>query len=123
MSAIPKNHPFLYWTAAACFIVALGLSWTYDSISVPFSHSVLAFLIFGLAVLGVILMYLYRREDSYAERRRVVIYGMFLLDMIMLPLKEIVPYALRLVSMLCLLAALGGMVYTYYHRKNLVGEE
>ena len=123
MSSISNSKPVLRWLAAVCVVPALVLSWLSLWISVPIAEEIYAFGIFGLAVLGCVLLNYSRRSDSRADRQKGVIHAFLFLGAVLIPLRGEIPAVLRYISVACCAAALLGWAYTHYCQKNSVREE
>ena len=80
-------------------------------------------MVFGLALIGCVLLYLHNQRKSREERQQEIIHALLLLGMVLLPIQEGVPSALRWISFLCVLVSIAAMVYTNYHHKRVVREE
>ena len=123
MSSVSKPRPVLRWTAGACLLLALALSWASAWIEVPFSRTIYALLVFGLAVMGCLLTHLTKQGESREQRQQGAIHALLYLGMVLLPIQEGVPSVLRWISVVCVLAAIAAMIYTNYFQNSTVREE
>ena len=123
MSSVSEPRPVLRWIAGACLLLALVLSWASAWIEVPFSRTIYAVLVFGLAVMGCLLTHLTKQRESREQRQQGAIHALIYLGMVLLPIQEGVPSVLRWISVVCVLAAIAAMLYTTHLNNGAVREE